>query len=163
MIGSSLQGHRRNIRKLLKAGIEVRPIGSDNLDRVLACNERWFASKKARGDATFYRNRTMWTLENLAELEPLGVRHAALMLDGDVIGYTVGSHLGISWATYVYGRGDHEYDVGPLIVHECAKLYPEREWINAGDVGHSQGLAAFKEKFTAGAEDNQMMSGWIKV
>jgi tetratricopeptide (TPR) repeat protein len=163
MIGSSLQGHRRNIRKLLKAGVHVTPIGRENLDRVLACNERWFGNKKAKGEATYYRTRTIWSLENLVALEPLGVRHLAVMLDDDVIGYTVGSYLGVSWATYVYGRGDNEYDVGPLIVHECAKLYPDREWINAGDVGRSRGLAAFKEKFTAGAEDKQIRSGWIQV
>lgn len=163
LIGSALQGHRRNIRKLLKAGVRVEPISPDDLDRVLACSERWFSAKKAKGETTYFQKRTIWSLENLLALEPLGVRHMAVKLDDDVIGYTVGSYLGISWATYVYGRGDHEYDVGPLIVHECAKLYPEREWINAGDVGHSQGLAAFKEKFITGAETKQIMSGWIRA
>jgi tetratricopeptide (TPR) repeat protein len=163
MIGSSLQGHRRNIRKLLKAGVHVEPIGPANLDRVLACNDRWFADKKARGETTYYRTRTAWTLENLEALEPLGVRHLAVMLDDDVIGYTVGSHLGVSWATYVYGRGDNQYDVGPLIVHEHAKLYPDREWINSGDVGRSRGLAEFKQKFTLGAEGKQIKLGWIQA
>ncbi|WP_457094624.1 tetratricopeptide repeat protein [Microvirga sp. P5_D2] len=163
MIGSSLQGHRRNIRKLLKAGVHVEPIGPENLDRVMACNDRWFADKKAKGETTYYRTRTAWSLENLAALEPLGVRHIAVMLDDDVIGYTVGSHLGVSWATYVYGRGDNQYDVGPLIVHEHAKLYPDREWINSGDVGRSRGLAEFKQKFTAGAGDKQIKSGWIQA
>ncbi len=163
MIGSSLQGHRRNIRKLLKAGVHMEPIGPDNIDRVLACNERWFADKKAKGETTYYRKRTIWSLENLAALEPLGVRHVAVMLDDDVIGYTIGSYLGISWTTYVYGRGEHQYDVGPLIVHEHAKLYPDREWINSGDVGRSRGLAEFKQKFIAGAENKQIQSGWIQV
>jgi tetratricopeptide (TPR) repeat protein len=163
MIGSSLQGHRRNIRKLLKAGVHLEPIGPDNLDRVLACNERWFADKKAKGEATYYRSRTSWSLENLEALEPLGARHVAVMLDDDVIGYTIGSHLGVSWATYVYGRGDHQYDVGPLIVHEHAKLYPDREWINSGDAGRSRGLAEFKQKFTAGAQNKQIRLGWLQA
>ncbi|MGO4386932.1 hypothetical protein AB4Y85_05305 [Microvirga sp. 2YAF29] len=163
MIGSSLQGHRRNIRKLLKAGVHLEPINSGNLDRVLACNDRWFADKKAKGETTYYRARTVWSLENLAALEPLGVRHVAVMLDDDVIGYTVGSYLGASWATYVYGRGDHQYDVGPLIVHEHSKLYPDREWINSGDAGRSRGLAEFKQKFTAGAENKQIRLGWLQV
>lgn len=163
MLGSSLQGHRRNIRKLLKAGVYMKPIGPDNIDRVLACNERWFADKKAKGEAIYYRARTVWSLENLAALEPLGVRHAAVMLDDDVIGYTIGSFLGVSWTTYVYGRGDHQYDVGPLIVHEHAKLYPDREWINSGDAGRSRGLAEFKQKFTNGAENKQIKAGWLQA
>jgi tetratricopeptide (TPR) repeat protein len=163
MIGSSLQGHRRNIRKLLKAGVHVEAIGPENLDRVLACNDRWYAAMRAKGEATYYRDRTIWILENLTALEPLGVRHLAVMLDDDVIGYSVGCHLGASWIAFVHAKGDKEYDVGPLIVHERAKLYPDRDWINAADAGGLPGLAAFKEKFTTGAEDKQLMSGWIKA
>ena len=115
----------------------------------------------------FVRSAGTLTADVVKSLERMrlarDVRHIAVMLDDDVIGYTVGSHLGVSWATYVYGRGDNQYDVGPLIVHEHAKLYPEREWINSGDVGRSRGLAEFKQKFTAGAEDKQIKSGWIKA
>jgi tetratricopeptide (TPR) repeat protein len=163
MLGSSLQGYRRNIRKLLKAGAHVEPIGPENLDRVLACNDRWYAGKKAQGNTTLYRARTVWTFENLAMLEPLGVRHLAVMLDDDVIGYGVGSYLGVSWAAFVFSRGDNEYDVSPLICQERSKLYPDREWINAGDVGSIRGLAAFKQRFTFNAADKQMTIGWIQA
>jgi hypothetical protein len=163
MIGSSLQGHRRNIRKLLKAGVHVEAIGPENLDCVLACNDRWYAAMRAKGKATYYRARTIWTLENLTALEPLGVRHLAVMLDDDVIGYSVGCHLGASWIAFVHAKSDKEYDVGSLLAHERAKLYPDRDWINAADAGTLPGLAAFKERFTTGAEDKQLMSGWIKA
>jgi tetratricopeptide (TPR) repeat protein len=163
MLGSSLQGDRRNIRKLLKAGAHVEPIGPENLDRVLACNDRWYVAKAAKGKNTLYRARTVWTFENLALLEPLGVRHLAVVLDDDVIGYGVGSHLGASWAAYFYGRGDYLDGVAPLIVHELSKLYPDREWINAGRDGGSRGLAAFKQKFTANAADKQLTLGRIQA
>jgi hypothetical protein len=102
-------------------------------------------------------------LENLTALEPLGVRHLAVRLDDDVIGYSVGSHLGASWIAFVHAKSDKEYDVGSLLVHERAKLYPDRDWINAADAGGLPGLAAFKERFTTGAEDKQLISGWIKA
>jgi tetratricopeptide (TPR) repeat protein len=163
MLGSSLQGYRRNIRKLLKAGAYVEPIGPENLTRVLACNDRWYAARTAKGKDTFYRASTLWTFENLSLLEPLGVRHLAVVLDDDVIGYGVGSHLGASWAAFVYGRGDNEYDVAPLIYQERAKLYPDREWINAGHAGGRRGLAEFKQRFTANAADKQVTLGWIEA
>jgi tetratricopeptide (TPR) repeat protein len=163
MLGSSLQVYRRQIRELLKAGAHVEPIGPENLDRVLACNDRWYAAKAAKGKSTRYRAPTVWTFENLSRLEPLGVRHLAVMLDDDVIGYGIGSHLSASWAAYFYGQGDHLNGVAPLIVHEHSKLYPDRQWINAGHAGRSRGLAAFKQKFTANAADKQMALGWIQA
>lgn len=163
MLGSSLQGARRNIRKLLKAGAHLEPIDPNNMARVLACNARWYAGVKAKGRPALQRARTIWTLENLPLLEPLGVRHVAVMLDGDVIGYGIGSHLAASWIAYVYGRGDNEYDVAPLIAQARSKLYPDRVWINAGDAGGRQSLAAFKRRFTANAEDKQLMMGWIQA
>lgn len=163
MLGSSLQGYRRNIRKLLKAGAYVEPIGPENLARVLACNDRWYAARAAKGKNTLYRASTVWSLENLSLLEPLGVRHLAVVLDDDVIGYGVGSHLGASWAAFVYGRGDNEYAVAPLLCQERAKLYTDREWVNAGHVGGRRGLAEFKQRFTANAADKQMTLGWIEA
>ncbi|MXQ12275.1 tetratricopeptide repeat protein [Microvirga makkahensis] len=162
MRGSSLKTYRWNIRKLLKAGARVEPIGPENLARVLACNDRWYAEKKAQGRLTHYRTRTAWTLENLAMLEPLGVRHLAVVLDDDVIGYGVGSYLGASWAAYFYGRGDYSDGVAPLLVHEHSKLYSDREWINAG-YGGPPGLLAFKQRFTTNAADKQLAMGWIQA
>jgi tetratricopeptide (TPR) repeat protein len=163
MLGSSLKGYRWNIRKLLRAGAHVEPIGPENLDRVLACNDRWYAGKTAKGKSTRYRARTVWTFENLSLLELLGVRHLAVVLDDDVIGYGVGSHLGASWTAYFYGRGDYLDGVSPLIVQEHSKLYPDRQWINAGHAGRSRGLAAFKQRFTLNAADKQMTLGWIQA
>jgi hypothetical protein len=91
------------------------------------------------------------------------VRHLAVMLDDDVIGYGIGSYLSPSWASYYFARGDYLDGVAPLIVHEQAKLYPDREWINAARAGGSRGLAAFKQKFTANAADKQVTLGWIQV
>jgi hypothetical protein len=163
MLGSSLQGYRRNIRKLLRAGVHVEPIGPENLDRVLACNDRWYAGKTAKGRSTYFRGRTVWTFENLSRLEPLGVRHLAVVLDDDVIGYGVGSHLGASWAAFVFSRGDNDYDVAPLICCERSKLYPDRQWINAGPAIRKPGLAWFKGRFTLNAADKQMTMGWIQA
>ena len=143
--------------------MRVEPIGPENLDRVLACNDRWYAAMRAKGEATYYRARTIWTLENLTALEPLGVRHLAVMLDDDVIGYSVGCHLGASWIAFVHAKGDKEYDVGPLISMNCAKLHSGPEWINTGDADGLPGLAWFKERFTLNAADKQLMSGWIKA
>ncbi len=163
MRGSSLQSFRRYIRKLSRAGAHVEPIGPENLARVLACNDRWYAAKAAKGRPLRYRASTVWTLENLSLLEPLGVRHLAVVLDDDVIGYGVGSHLGASWANYFYGRGDYLNGVAPLIVHELCKLYLDRQWINAGSVRRNRGLAEFKQKFTLNAADKQMTLGWIQA
>jgi hypothetical protein len=159
-----LQVYRRQIRKLLKAGVHVEPIGPETLDRVRACNARWYAAKKAKGTPTRFRAPTLWTFENLPQLEQLGVRHLAVMLDDDVIGYGIGSYLSPSWASYVYARGDYLDGVAPLIVHEHSKLYPDRHWINAGNVGaRDRGVAAFKQRFTANAADKQMTMGWIQA
>jgi hypothetical protein len=162
MRGSSLKEYRWQINKLLRAGAHVEPIGPDNLDRVLACNDRWYAGKAAKGRTTYSRARTLWTFENLSRLEPLGVRHLAVMLDDDVIGYGVGSYLSPSWAGYVYARGDNDYNMSPLIVREHSRLYPDRQWINAGPAIGKPGLAWFKERFTSGAVDKQMTLGWIQ-
>jgi hypothetical protein len=163
MQGSFLRDDRRVIRKLQNAGARVEPIGPENLDRVLACSERWYADKAAKGESTYYRARTIWTLENLAALQPLGVKHLAVVLDDDVIGYSVSSHLGASWMAYFYGRGDRVEGLTPLMAQAHASFYPEREWINAGDAGRSRGLAAFKQRFTLGATDKQMTFGWIQA
>jgi hypothetical protein len=80
-----------------------------------------------------------------------------------VIGYGIGSPLGASWATSHFGRGNYLDGVAPLIAHEQSKLYPDRQWINAGRVGGSRGLAAFKQKFTTNAADKQVTLGWIQV
>ncbi|MXQ11435.1 hypothetical protein [Microvirga makkahensis] len=163
MSGSTLKEYRRQINKLLRAGAHVEPIDAANLDLVLACNARWYAGMKAKGKSLLFRARTLWTLENLAMLEPLGVRHLAVMLDDDVIGYGVASHLGMSWVAFLYGKGDNEYNVSPYTYHELSRLYPDRQWINAGDTGGRAGLAWFKEKFTANAGDKQMTLGWIQA
>jgi tetratricopeptide (TPR) repeat protein len=163
MHGSSLGEYRRNIRKLLNAGAHVEPIGPENLARVLACNDRWYTGKIAKSRTTYHHGRTVWTFENLSLLEPLGVRHLAVVLDDDVIGYTVGSHLGASWAAFVYGRGDNEYNVAPYMDHELAKLYPDRQWINAGPAISKPGLAWYKERFTSNAADKQITLGWIQA
>jgi hypothetical protein len=162
MLGSSLREYRWQINKLLRAGAHVEPIGPENLDRVLACNNRWYTGKMAKGRRTYHRARTVWTFENLSRLEPLGVRHLAVMLDDDVIGYTAGSHLGASWATFVHGRGDNGYGVPPFFYRELSRLYPDRQWINAGPAIRKPGLAWFKERFTLNAADNQMTLGWIQ-
>jgi hypothetical protein len=129
----------------------------------LACNDRWYTAKKAKGRMTYHRARTVWTFENSSLLELLGVRHLAVVLDDDVIGYGVGSYLGASWATFVHGRGDNEYDVPPYIYRELSKLYLDRQWINAGPAIRKPGLVWFKERFTLNAADKQMTLGWIQV
>jgi hypothetical protein len=129
----------------------------------LACNDRWYTAKKAKGRITYHRARTVWTFENSSLLELLGVRHLAVVLDDDVIGYGVGSYLGASWATFVHGRGDNEYDVPPYIYRELSKLYLDRQWINAGPAIRKPGLVWFKERFTLNAADKQMTLGWIQA
>jgi tetratricopeptide (TPR) repeat protein len=163
MVGRSLGEYRRQINKLLNAGAHVEPISPENLDRVLACNDRWYAGKAAKGRKTYHRARTIWTFENLSRLEPLGVRHLAVVLDDDVIGYGVGSYLGASWAAGVFCRGDNEYDVAPYIYREKSKLYPNRQWINAGYARRNRALAEFKQRFTFNAGHKQRTLGWIQV
>lgn len=164
MTGSSLSVYRKDVRHLLKAGVQVEPIGPANMARVLACNDRWFAGKRERGRKTYFRGRTLWTFENLQPLEALGVRHLAVMLDGDAIGYGVGSRLGASWAAFVYGRGDREpRGVSSYIQRELSRLYPEYQWINAGPAVRKPELAWFKERFTTNASEKQMTMGWIRV
>ena len=68
----------------MKAGVHVEPIGTENLDRVLACNDRWYAAKTAKGKSAYHRVPTVRTFENLSRLEPLGVWRLAVMLDDDV-------------------------------------------------------------------------------
>lgn len=164
LVGPSLSTYRRQVRLLLKAGAYVEPIGPENLERVLACNDRWFAGKKERGRKTYYRGRTVWTFENLPVLEALGVRHVAVVLDDDVIGYGVSSHIGASWAVFTFHRGDKEpWGVAPYVLSELAKLHPDRRWINDGPAVRKPGLAWFKDRFTSKASDKQITAGWIKV
>jgi tetratricopeptide (TPR) repeat protein len=162
MVGSSFSQYRREIRMLLKAGAHVEPIGPSNLDRVLACNARWFAGKDARGRKTYYRGRTLWTFENLSLLEQLGVQHLALLLDDDVVGYAVCSHIGAEWMIFTFRRGDRDVrGVMPFLVSEMAKLYPDRQWINDGPAVRKPGLAWVKERLTANADERQMTLGWL--
>lgn len=164
LAGSSLSTYRRQVRLLLKAGAHVEPIGPANLDRVVACNDRWFAGKEKRGRKTYYRGRTLWTFENLSALEALGVRHLAVILDDDVVGYAVASHIGAAWAVFTFHRGDHApWGVAPYLLSEMAKLFPEREWINDGPAVRKPGLASFKARFTSNAGEKQMKPGWLKV
>jgi tetratricopeptide (TPR) repeat protein len=164
MAGSLYSQYRREIRLLLKAGAHVEPIGPGNIDRVLACNDRWFAGKAARGRKTYYRGRTLWTFDNLPFLEQLGVRHLAAILDDDVVGYAVASHIGSSWSIFTFRRGDREVrGVMPFLVSEIAKLYPDRQWINDGPAVRKPGLAWVKERLTANASEKQMKLGWIKL
>jgi thioredoxin-like negative regulator of GroEL len=164
LAGSSLSTYRRQVRLLLKAGAHVEPISPSNLDRLLACNDRWFAGKKKRGRKTYYRARTLWTFENLAALEALGVRHLAVILDDDVVGYGVASHIGAAWAVFTFHQGDLEpWGVASYLLSEMAKLFPDREWINDGDAMRQPGLAFFKERFTSNASEKQMKLGWMKV
>jgi hypothetical protein len=119
MIGPSLSTYRNEVRRLQRDGAHIEPIGPANLDRVLACNDRWFAGKEQRGRKTYYRRRTVWTFENLSALEPLGALHLAVVLDDDVIGYAVSSHIGASWAVSVYRRCDRDpAGVSPYLVSE---------------------------------------------
>lgn len=162
LAGSSLSTYRRQVRLLLKAGAHVEPISPANLDRLLACNERWFAGQKKRGRKTYFRARTLWTFENLSALEALGVRHLVVILDDDVVGYAVASHIGAAWAVFTFHQGDPDpWGVAPYLLSELAKLFPEREWINDGDAMRRPGLAFFKERFTANAGEKQMKLGWL--
>lgn len=164
MVGPSLSKYRQEVRRLLRCGAHIEPIGPANLDRVLACNDRWYAGKHQRGRKTYYRKRTLWTFENLAALEPLHPRHLAVVLDGDVIGYAVSSHIGKSWAVFIYRRCDREPPgIAPYLLSEMCKLYPDREWINDGPAVRKPGLAWFKDRFTANASARQMTLGWMKV
>ena len=169
LAGSSLSTYRRQVRSLLKAGAYVEPIGPANLDRVLACNERWYSGKKEKGRVTYHRGRTVWSFENLPLLEALGVRHLAVILNDDVIGYGVASPLAASWFAYPQHRGAKEpFGVAPYLLSEMSKLYPDRQWINDGraiDVRGvwEPGLAWFKERFTSNAAEKQMTLGWVEV
>jgi tetratricopeptide (TPR) repeat protein len=164
MFGPSLSKYRQEVRRLLRSGAHLEPIGPANLDRVLACNDRWYAGKARRGRKTYYRGRTLWTFENLSVLEPLDLRHLAVVLDDDVIGYAVSSHIGKSWAVFIYRRCDREPPgIGPYLLSEMCKLYPDREWINDGPAVRKPALAWFKDRFTANASSQQMKMGWIKV
>jgi tetratricopeptide (TPR) repeat protein len=164
LVGSSLSKYRQEIRSLLKIGAHVEPIGPTNLDRVLACNDRWYSRKKESGLATYHNRYTAWSFENLPLLEVLGVRHLALILNGDVIGYGVGGPLGVSWFAFTYRRNDPEpAGMAPYLLSELAKLYPDRQWINDGPAIRNPGLAWFKQRFTTNAAEKQMTLGWIRV
>ena len=163
MLGSTFRTYRWHIRKLLRAGAHVEPISPENLARVLACNDRWYAAKAAKGRTTYHRRRTIWTFENLSQLEPLGVRHLAVVLDDDVIGYGVTSHLGASWVAGVHRRGDNEYAVTSYIDRELSKLHLDRQWINVGPAIRKPGLAYVTPKFTLNAADKQMALTWIQA
>ncbi len=164
LAGSSSSTYRRQVRLLLRAGARVEPISPANLERVLACNDRWFAGKKERGRKTYYRGRTLWTFENLPALEALGVRHLAVILDNDVVGYGVAGRIGAACVAFTFHRGDREtWGVAPYLLSEMAKLFPDREWINDGPAVRKPGLASFKERFTFNAGEKQMKLGWTKV
>lgn len=164
MIGPPLAKYRQEVRRLIRDGAHIEPIGPANLPRVLACNDRWYEGKHRRGRKTYYRRRTLWTFENLAALEPLQLWHLAVILDDDVIGYAVSSHIGKAWAVFVYRRCDRgPPGIGPYLLSEMCKLYPNREWINDGPAVRKPGLAWFKDRFTVNAGDRQMTLGWIAV
>jgi hypothetical protein len=164
MVGPSLSKYRQEVRRLLRGGAHIEPIGPDNLDRVLACNDRWYAGKEERGRKTYYRRRTIWTFENLSALEPLRPQHLAVVLDGDVIGYAVSGDIGSSWAVFIYRRCDRDPPgIAPYLLSEMCKLYPDRQWVNDGPAVRKPGLAWFKERFTANAGSQQMKLGWIKI
>jgi len=164
LAGSSLSTYRRQVRLLVKAGAHVEPIRPANLDRLLACNERWFAGQKKRGRKTYFRARTLWTFENLSALEALGVRHLVVILDNDVVGYGVASHIGAAWAVFTFHQGDPEpWGVAPYLLSEMAKLFPDREWINDGDAMRRPGLASFKERFTSNTGEKPLKLGWLKA
>lgn len=164
MIGPSLSEYRRDVRRVLRAGAHIEPIGPANLDRVLACNDRWYAGKHQRGRKTYYRRRTLWTFENQSALAPLRPRCLAVVLDEDVVGYAVSSHIGKSWVVFVYRRCDREpRGIAPYLLSEMCKVYPDREWINDGPAVRKPGLAWFKDRFTGNASGRQMTLGWIKV
>jgi hypothetical protein len=65
MVGPSLSKYRQEVRRLLRDGAHLEPIGPGNLDRVLACNDRWYAGKEQRGRKTYYRRRTLNEAEKL--------------------------------------------------------------------------------------------------
>lgn len=164
MVGPSLSKCRQEVRRLIRDGAHIEPIGPANLDRVLACNDRWYEGKHRRGRKTYYLRRTLWTFENLTALEPLQPRRLAVVLDDDVIGYAVSSHIGRSWAVFIYRRCDRvPPGVSPYLLSEMCKLYPEREWINDGPAVRKPGLAWFKDRFTVNAEDRQMTLGWLQT
>lgn len=163
MAGHTLSKCRYEVRRLLRHGAHIEPIGPNNLDRVLACNERWFANKHRRGRKTYYRGRTVWTLENLPLLSLIGTRHLAVVLDEDVVGYEVSSHIGRSWVIPVFRKCDRDPPgIAPYLLSEIAKLYPDREWINEGPAVRKPGLAWFKERFTWDASEQQITMGWLR-
>jgi hypothetical protein len=87
-----------------------------------------------------------------------------VILDNDVVGYAVASHIGAAWAVFTFHRGDRETrGVAPYLLSEMAKLFPDREWINDGPAVRKPGLAFFKERFTSNAGEKQMKPGWMKV
>jgi hypothetical protein len=105
-----------------------------------------------------------WVFENLPLLEALGVRHLAVILNDDVIGYGVASPLAVTWFAYPQHRGAKEpFGVVPYLLSEMSKLYPDRQWINDGPAIRKPGLAWFKERFTSNAKEKQMTLGWISV
>ena len=64
----------------------------------------------------------------------------------------------------MYGRGDTEPSgVASYLVSEMAKLFPDRTWLNAGPAIRNPGLAAFKERFTINASDQQVTLGWVQL
>jgi hypothetical protein len=91
------------------------------------------------------------------------VRHVAVVIDGDVVGYAVGSPLGASWAACVSAAHDHLEGVVPLLVREHAKLYTDREWISAGRLGKHHGLAAVAQELPAKVLDRRTNVGWIQA
>jgi hypothetical protein len=160
---ASLQACRRSIRALQEAGVQVEPIGPGNLARVVACEERRHASPPGERPPAAQWARTAWIFENLPLLEALGVRHVAVVMDGDVVGYAVGSPLGASWAACVRAAHDRLDGVVPMLVREHAKLYPDREWISAGRLGRRNGLAAVAQELPAKVLDRRTKVGWIQA
>ena len=163
MPGASLQACRRSIRALQEAGAQMEPVGPGNLARVVACEERWHAAPTGERPPASQRARTAWIFENLPLLEALGMKHVAVVMDGDVVGYAVGSPLGTSWAACVCAAHDRLDGIVPLLVREHAKLYPDREWVSAGRLGRRHGLAAVAQELPAKVLDKRTKAGWIQA
>jgi Phosphatidylglycerol lysyltransferase, C-terminal len=162
LLGKPLQTNRKDVRSLKRRGVAIEPIGEHNLLSVLECNERWYL-KNQDNRTTFSRSRTIWAFKNASLLERIGVKQIAAVLDGEVVGYQIAGPLGASWAALTYGRGDTEpAGVASYLVSEAAKLFPDCTWLNAGRSPYPS-LAAFKERFTINASDQQVAMGWVRT
>jgi hypothetical protein len=163
LTGKSLQTNRRDVRSLRSKGVTIEPIEERNLDRVLKCHDRWYSRNQDTRE-TYNRGRTIWAFRNAPLLKLIGVKQIAAVLDGDVIGYRVAGLLGASRVALMYSRGDTEpRGVTSYLMSEMAKLLPDRTWLCAGPAVRNPGLAAFKERFTTNASDQQVSMGWVQL